>query len=55
MRVRELWRDEQALKDHFATAHMAAFLKGLRELRPVSVTVKCYELGPERKMPSSSS
>src|SRR4249919_3683022 len=35
MRVRELWRDEQALKDHFATPHMAAFLKGLRELRPV--------------------
>ena len=53
MRVRELWRDEQALKDHFATPHMAAFLKGLRELRPVSVTVKCYELGPERKMPNA--
>ena len=34
MRVRELWRDEQALKDHFATPHMAVFLKGLRELRP---------------------
>jgi quinol monooxygenase YgiN len=54
MRVRELWRDEQALKDHFATPHMAALLKGLRELRPVSVTVKCYELGLERKMPNAS-
>jgi quinol monooxygenase YgiN len=54
MRVRELWRDEQALKDHFATPHMAAFLKGLRELRPVSVTVKCYELGPERKIPNAA-
>jgi quinol monooxygenase YgiN len=54
MRVRELWKDEQALKDHFATPHMAAFLKGLRELRPKSLTVKCYELGPERKMPSPS-
>lgn len=53
MRVRELWRDEQALKDHFATPHMAAFLKGLRELEPKTVTVKCYELGPERKMPES--
>ena len=53
MRVRELWRDEQALKDHFATPHMAAFLKGLRELRPKTVTVKCYELGPERKMPNA--
>ena len=54
MRVRELWTDEQALKDHFATPHMAAFLKALRELRPKSLTVKCYELGLERKMPSSS-
>lgn len=54
MRVRELWRDEQALKDHFATPHMAAFLKGLRSLRPVSVSVKCYDLGPERKMPNAS-
>ena len=54
MRVRELWRDEQALKDHFATPHMAALLKGLREFKPVSVIVKCYELGPERKMPNAS-
>jgi quinol monooxygenase YgiN len=54
MRVRELWRDEQALKDHFATPHMATFLKGLQELRPVSVTVKCYELGPERRMPNAA-
>ena len=54
MRVRELWRDEQALKDHFATPHMAAFLKGLRDLGPASVTVKCYELGPERKMPGAA-
>ena len=52
MRVRELWRDEQALKDHFATPHMAAFLNDLRALRPKTVTVKWYELGPERKMPS---
>jgi quinol monooxygenase YgiN len=55
MRVRELWKDEQALKDHFATPHMAAFLKGLRELKPAIVIVKCYELGPERKMPGMSS
>ena len=51
MRVREWWKDEQALRDHFATPHMAAFLKGLRDLGPKSVSVKCYELGPERKMP----
>ena len=53
MRVRELWRDEQALKKHFASPHMAAFLKGLRALRPGAVTVKCYELGPEKMMPSA--
>jgi quinol monooxygenase YgiN len=53
MRVRELWANEQALKDHFATPHMAAFLHGLRKLRPRSLTVKCYELGPERKMPNA--
>lgn len=51
MRVREWWRDEQALRDHFATPHMAAFLKGLRALKPRSVSVKCYELGAERPMP----
>ena len=53
MRVRELWRDEQALRDHFATPHMAVFLAALRELRPATVTVKCYELGAERPMPGS--
>ena len=53
MLVRELWRDEQALKDHFATPHMATFLKALRALKHRSVTVKCYELGPERRMPDS--
>ena len=53
MRVREWWTDEQALRDHFATPHMAAFLKGLRELRPRSVAVRCYELGPERRMPNA--
>ena len=55
MRVRELWRDEQALKDHFATPHMAAFLKALHALRPKGLTVKCYKLGPERTMPGMSS
>ena len=54
MRVREWWRDEQALKDHFATPHMAAFLKGLHALRPKSVTIKCHELGSERKMPNAA-
>lgn len=53
MRVREWWRDEQALRDHFATPHMAAFLKGLRALKPASVTIKCHELGAERPMPKA--
>ena len=34
MRVRELWKDEQALKDHFATPHMAAFLKPCARFGP---------------------
>jgi len=53
MRVRELWRDAQALADHFATPHMATFLAALRDLRPTALSVKCYELGPERPMPSA--
>jgi quinol monooxygenase YgiN len=53
MRVREWWRDEQALRDHFATPHMATFQKALRTLNPASVTIKCHELGPERKMPNA--
>ena len=53
MRVQEWWRDEQALRDHFATPHMAAFLKALRTLKPASVTIKCHKLGPERKMPNA--
>ena len=53
MRVREWWRDEQALKDHFATPHMATFLKALRALKPATVTIKCHELGLERKMPNA--
>lgn len=53
MRVREGWKDEQALKDHFATPHMSAFLKGLRDLKPKSIGVKCYDLGAERKMPGA--
>jgi quinol monooxygenase YgiN len=52
MRVRELWKDEQALKDHFATPHMAVFLKALRDLKPKSVIIKCHELGPELAMPN---
>lgn len=55
MRVREWWKDEQALKDHFATPHMAVFLKALRGLKPKSVAIKCHELGPERPMPNQVS
>lgn len=54
MRVRELWKDEQALKDHFATPHMAEFLRGLRNLKPKSIAIKCHELGPERTMPNAA-
>ena len=32
---------------------MAAFLKALRTLKPAAVTIRCHELGPERKMPNA--
>jgi len=32
MRVRELWRDEQALKDHFAMPHMADYRARVKDL-----------------------
>ena len=52
LRIREWWKDEQALRDHFATPHMAIFLAGLRALGPKTLTIKCHELGPERPMPT---
>src|SRR5260370_6906945 len=52
MRVRELWKEKQALKDHFATPHIAAFLKGLPQLRPHSLPLKCYPLCPQKTMPN---
>ena len=54
VRIVERWKDWQALNDHFATPHMAGFVQALRELKPASVTVKCYELGAEQKMPGAS-
>ncbi len=53
VRIVERWKDWQALHDHFATPHMVAFAQGLRALKPKSVTVKCWELGAEMKMPGS--
>lgn len=32
MRATELWRDAAALRFHFATPHMAAFLRALKEM-----------------------
>ncbi len=45
MRIRELWADEEALRFHFRTPHMAAFLAALRADRAVKVQITVYDAG----------
>lgn len=45
MRIRELWKDEAALRFHFKTPHMAAFLAALRADRDVKTTITVYDGG----------
>lgn len=45
MRIRELWADEAALRFHFKTPHMAAFLATLRADRAVKTKITVYEAG----------
>ncbi len=45
MRIRELWTDEAALRFHFRTPHMAAFLKALRSDPAVTTKITVYEAG----------
>lgn len=44
LRITERWRDTQALKEHFATEHMAAFNVAISGHPPKSLVVKCYEV-----------
>jgi len=43
MRIRELWKDEAALRFHFSTPHMAAFLAALRADRAVRTKIVVYD------------
>jgi len=45
MRIRELWTDEAALRFHFQTPHMAAFLGALRADRNVKTKITVYDGG----------
>jgi quinol monooxygenase YgiN len=44
VRITEKWHSVEALKAHFATAHMAEFQKVMGTHPPVSMEVKCYEV-----------
>lgn len=43
LRIRELWKDEAALRFHFRTPHMAAFLAALRADRAVRTRIVVYD------------
>ena len=45
LRAVELWRDAEALRFHFATPHMAAFLKTLKEMGNPPPEITVYEAG----------
>jgi quinol monooxygenase YgiN len=43
LRITECWEDEEALKAHFATPHMAAFNAAMAQAAPRSMDLKCYK------------
>ena len=45
MRIRELWKDEAALRFHFQTPHMKAFLAALYADRNVKTKITVYDGG----------
>ncbi len=45
LRIREFWKDADALRLHFRTPHMAAFLAALRADRAVRTKIVVYEGG----------
>jgi len=52
MRVIEVWASEQALREHFATSHMATFRRDLAATRTRLKAIKVHELGKEGKLPT---
>jgi quinol monooxygenase YgiN len=43
LRITEKWQTVEALKEHFATPHMAEFQKSMGAHPPVAMDVKIYE------------
>jgi len=52
MRVIEIWASAEALREHFATAHMAKFRRDLATTRTKIRSIKVHELGRETSLPS---
>jgi quinol monooxygenase YgiN len=52
LRIIEKWTSMEALTEHFAMPHMAAFQEAVVAHTPASLEVKIHELGPELEMPS---
>jgi len=52
MRVIEVWASPAALREHFATPHMAQFRQDLTQLKAKIVSLDVYGLGEKMKLPS---
>lgn len=52
IRIVELWESMDALREHFATKHMAKFRESLAGAPPRSMEVRVHELGAKLALPS---
>lgn len=52
LRIVELWESMDALREHFATPHMAKFRAAMTGAPPKSMEVKVHELGSQLELPS---
>lgn len=52
MRVIEVWATAMALREHFATPHMATFRQALAGLKVKIVSLQVFALGDEMKLPA---
>ena len=48
--VSERWRDNDAIAEHFASAHMAEFNKVLGSAKVLGLSIKAYENGEVRTL-----
>ena len=51
LRIVEQWQSMDALKEHFATPHMASFQTAMAGFPPKSMDVKIYEVAQELPFP----